>query len=609
MSTTASPTRPDPDLADLRGIGAVRLVRASLRVAPELREGVVVTGALALLAGTGRIVAPLAVQQAIDAGVTTAGVHRAVLVGAVALLVAGASSVLLNRRLQLRAEDALATLRRRGLARIHDMSAATVDRLRTADLVARLTSDVDQVTTFLQGGGVQLVTNCAQLVVAGALLVSYSWQLSLPVLALSLVLLTAMLGVQRVIARRFDVARRDLAEMQTVVAESIAGVPVIRSTGTDERIRERLDAAVDRARDSQLRTLAPLHANTSLGEIAISTMTVAVLVGGVWWSLAGGAEQPRLSVGEVVSMVILVTFFVRPLQFLVQGLGEAQNAITGWRRALEVAVTPSAVVRDGQPLPDGPVGIELRAVSARYGDGPLVLRDVSLRVEPGEHVAVVGHTGSGKSTLAKLLTGRLEPVTGQLLLSGVPRGVVDDASAAGRVVIVPQDPFLFEGSIADNVRLGSADATEEDVRRVLEALRVTDWSSALPEGLATPVGRRGERLSVGERQLVALARTALVDPDLVVLDEATSGIDPATDVAVQAALGVLTRGRTTVSIAHRMNTAAAADRVLVLDAGRLVQDGHHDDLLTQDGPYAGLVAAWQHAGPVLSSCPPTGEPA
>jgi ATP-binding cassette, subfamily B, bacterial len=591
-------------LADLGDVGPARLLATAVRISPVLREGLAATLVLALLAGAGRIVAPLTVQHAIDDGVTTGSVWRAVLVGGAALLVAGVSSALLNRRLQLRAELALATLRRRALARIHDMSAPTADRVPTADLVARLTSDVDQVTTFLQGGGVQFVTNAAQLLIAAGVMLAYSWQLSLPVFVLALVLLAVMMGVQRVIARRFDAARRDLARMQTVVAESIAGAPVIRSTGTDERMRDRLDEAVDRARDSQLRTLAPLHANTSLGEVAISSMTVTVMLGGVWWALAGDPAQPRLTAGEVVAMVFLVTFFVRPLQFLVQSLGEAQNAITGWRRALEIAVTPSARVLDGRPLAPGPVGVELRDVSARYGDGPPVLHDVSVRIEPGEHVAVVGRTGSGKSTFAKLLTGRLDASAGELLLSGLPRTAIADESVHRRVVIVPQDPFLFDATLAENVRLGSPAATDDDVLRVLAALGLTDWLGALPDGLATPVGLRGERLSVGERQLVALARTALVDPDLVVLDEATSGIDPATDVAVQAALAVLTRDRTTVSIAHRMNTAAAADRVLVFDGGRLVQHGHHDTLVAQDGPYAGLVAAWGAHG----RRPPTGRP-
>jgi putative ABC transport system ATP-binding protein len=313
-------------------------------------------------------------------------------------------------------------------------------------------------------------------------------------------------------------------------------------------------------------------------------MTVAVLVGGVWWSLTGDPAHPRLTAGQIVAMVFLVTFFVRPLQFLVQSLGEAQNALTGWRRALELANTPSAEVHDGTPLPPGPVGVRVERVEARYGDGPLVLHELSLEIEPGEHIAVVGHTGSGKSTFAKLLTRRLEPAGGEIRLSGVRLDQLDDASVAGRVVIVPQDPFLFDGTLAENVALGSPGATDAQVLGILDRLGLYEWFATLPGGLATPVGLRGERLSVGERQLVALARTAL--------DEATSGIDPATDVAVQRALSVLTRDRTTVSIAHRMITAANADRVLVFADGRLVQSGRHSALIREPGPYAGLVAAW-----------------
>ncbi|MBL7499830.1 ABC transporter ATP-binding protein [Frankia sp. CNm7] len=591
----AEPSLGRHGMADLSGAGPWRLVAAGLRATPVLREGLVVTAVLALLAGTGRVIAPLTVQRAIDAGLTPGAVRPAVAVGSVALVVAGVSSLLLNQRLASRVERALAELRRAGLRRVHDMAATTADRVPSADLVTRLTSDVDQVTTFLQGGGLQSVTNVAQLLVAAVIMIAYSWELSLPVLALAALLVAAMVSVQRVIARRFDRARRDLSAMQSAVAESVIGAPVIRATGTDERTRARLDEAVDRARDSLLRTLPPLHVNTSLGELAISTTTVAVLVGGVWW--AGGPGTPRLTAGELVAMVFLVTFFVRPLQFLVQSLGEAQNALTGWRRALELVTTPSAEVRDGTPLPPGPVGVRMEHVSARYGDGPLVLREVNVQIEPGEHVAVVGRTGSGKSTFAKLLTRRIEPAEGTITLSGVPLGQIADASLPGRVVIVPQDPFLFEGTLGANIALGSPGATDADVLAVLAELGLADWFGTLPEGLDTPVGLRGDRLSVGERQLVALARTALVGPDLVVLDEATSGVDAATDVAVQRALGSLTRGRTTVSIAHRMITAATADRVLVFAAGRIVQSGHHSTLLVQEGPYAGLAAAWDQRVP------------
>ncbi|OHV36044.1 MULTISPECIES: ABC transporter ATP-binding protein [Pseudofrankia] len=594
VSVSAGPA-PAPGrygLADLSGVGPRRLVALALRASPALREGLAGTGLLALLAGAGRIVAPLTVQRAIDAGLTPDTAAPAAAVGAGALVVAGVSSVLLNRRLQTRIERALAGLRRAGLRRVHDMAATTAEGVPSADLVARLTSDLDQVTTFLQGGGIQSVTNAAQLLIAMVIMLVYSWELSLPVLVLAVLLVVTMVRVQRVIAGRFDRARRDLSTMQSAVAESVIGAPVIRSTGTGQRTRARLDDAVDRARDSLVRTLVPLHANTSIGELAISTMTVAVILGGVWWARAGGPATPRLTAGELVAMVFLVTFFVRPLQFLVQSLGEAQNALTGWRRALELVTTPSAEVRDGVALPPGPVGVGLERVSARYGDGALVLRDLNVRIAPGEHVAVVGRTGSGKSTFAKLLTRRIEPAAGTITLSGVPLDEIADASLPGRVVIVPQDPFLFDGTLRANIALGHPGATDTDVLGVLDELGLTEWFAALPDGLDTPVGLRGDRLSVGERQLVALARTALAGPDLVVLDEATSGVDPATDVAVQRALGVLTRDRTTVSIAHRMTTAASADRVLVFAGGRIVQSGAHRELIGQEGPYLGLVAAW-----------------
>ena len=561
---------------------------------PEFRRGLLVTGLLAGLAGAGRIVAPLSVQQAIDAGLTPATVAPAVAVGAAAVVVAAVASMLLNRRLQARVEQAVAGMRRAGLRRVHDMAASTADRTPSADLVTRLTSDLDQVTTFLQGGGIQFVTNAAQLLIATVIMGVYSWQLALPVLVIAALLLAGMSLTQRLIARRYDRARRDLSRLQSVVAESVIGAPVIRSTGSDDRTRAKLDAAVDQARDSLLRTLVPLHGNTSLGELAISTMTVAVVVGGVWWALTGDPSQPRLTPGQIVAMIFLVTFFVRPLQFLVQSLGEAQNALTGWRRARELVTTPSVAARQSTALPAGPVGVRVTNVSARYGDGPPVLHELTLTIEPGEHLAVVGHTGSGKSTFAKLLTRRLEPATGTIALSGVP---LTEADTTGRVVIVPQDPFLFDGTISHNVRLGRPGATDADARRVLDRLGLSAWLAALPDGLDTPVGLRGERLSTGERQLVALARTALADPDLVVLDEATSGIDPATDVAVQRALTVLSRDRTTVSIAHRMITATNADRVLVFAAGRLVQSGRHRDLVRAPGPYAGLVAAWTHHPP------------
>ncbi len=228
-----------------------------------------------------------------------------------------------------------------------------------------------------------------------------------------------------------------------------------------------------------------------------------------------------------------------------------------------------------------------------YPGGPEVLTDIDLTIAPQTRVAVVGETGSGKTTFAKLLTRLMDPTSGDLLLSGVPLRKVSFSSLRSRVVMVPQDGFLFDATVAENVRYGRLDADDAAITLAFTELGLADWLEALPQGLQSPVGERGESLSVGERQLVAIARAYLADPDLLVLDEATSAVDPATEVRLQRALDSLTRGRTTLAIAHRLSTAEAADEVILVDAGRVVQRGAHADLVRQEGsPYARLHASW-----------------
>jgi putative ABC transport system ATP-binding protein len=221
-----------------------------------------------------------------------------------------------------------------------------------------------------------------------------------------------------------------------------------------------------------------------------------------------------------------------------------------------------------------------------------VLSRVDLALAPRSRVAVVGETGSGKTTFAKLLTRLMDPAEGRVLVDGVDLRELTFASLRERVVMVPQDGFLFEGSIADNVRYGRPAASDADIELALTELGLLEWLDGLPHRLATDVGQRGEQLSAGERQLVALARAYLADPDLLVLDEATSSVDPGTEVRIARALEGLTRGRTALTIAHRLSTAEAADDVIVFDAGRVVERGRHADLLAQGGVYARLHASW-----------------
>jgi putative ABC transport system ATP-binding protein len=282
-------------------------------------------------------------------------------------------------------------------------------------------------------------------------------------------------------------------------------------------------------------------------------------------------------------------------------LNELQNAVAGWRRVIGVIDTPADVSdpgEDGVVQERGPITVDFEGVWYSYPGGEPVLRDVDLHIEPHTRVAVVGETGSGKTTLAKLLTRLMDPTRGRVLLDGTDVRRIPFSSLRRRMVLVPQEGFLFDADLMTNIRFGKPEASDEDIRLAITELGLDAWVDGLPHGLATRVGQRGESMSAGERQLVAIARAYLADPDLLVLDEATSAVDPATEVRVQRALEGLTSGRTSVAIAHRLSTAEAADLVVVVDQGRIVELGHHSDLVGQGGVYSRMHESWaaQQAG-------------
>jgi ABC-type multidrug transport system fused ATPase/permease subunit len=276
-------------------------------------------------------------------------------------------------------------------------------------------------------------------------------------------------------------------------------------------------------------------------------------------------------------------------------LNELQNAVAGWRRVLAVLDTPADVADPGPggvDLPRGPVSVTFDDVSFAYPGGPPVLRGVRLTLPAGSRVAVVGETGSGKTTLAKLLTRLMDPTSGSVSLDGVDLREVPFDSLRDRVVLVPQEGFLFDSTLRANALYGRLDATDEQILVAVDQLGLGDWLETLPRGLDTRVGQRGESLSAGERQLVALLRAHLADPDLLVLDEATSAVDPALEMRIARALERLTKGRTSVTIAHRMSTAENADDVVVVDKGRIVQRGPHAALVAEGGIYGRMHASW-----------------
>ncbi|MER8001283.1 ABC transporter ATP-binding protein [Streptomyces sp. NPDC095613] len=572
--------------------------RRALQVSPGLREGLLVVAGLALLAAAGRVVVPIAVQITLDQGIQRPGspqtgfVLTTVAVCAVVVLATAWVTYLMNHRLYRSTEAGLATLRVKAFRRVHDLSAPALSGERRGDLVARVTGDVDQFSIFLQFGGMLLVSLC-QLVVGSAVMFAYSWVLTLMVWAVFVPLLLVSPPMQRRLSQHYGRVRARAGDMLAATGEAVVGAAVIRAYGAGDLIGRRIDTAVEEHRRAQSRAQRLVAVTLSSGEVAAALAIGGVVSLGVVLGVHG-----RLTAGELVAFLFLVTLFIGPAQMSTEVLNELQNALAGWRRALAVVDTPIDVADPGKAgvdLERGPMEVLFEEVGYAYPAGPPVLHGISAHIAPRTRVAVVGETGSGKSTFAKLLIRLADPSSGRVTVNGVPLSEVRFSSLRKRVVMVPQDGFLFDTTVGANIRYGRPDATDDEVLRALATLGLRSWLESLPQGLRTPVGQRGEALSAGERQLVALARAYLADPDLLVLDEATSAVDPATEQRLQQALENATRGRTAVSVAHRLSTARAADRVLVFDKGRIVQQGTHEELVAREGRYAELYAAWMSA--------------
>jgi len=282
---------------------------------------------------------------------------------------------------------------------------------------------------------------------------------------------------------------------------------------------------------------------------------------------------------------------------LVETINQAQSAGAGLRKVLTVLDTPIDVGDpvNGIDLPNRPLDVHFEAVRFRYPTGDDVISDVTVSIAVGERTAVVGETGSGKTTFAKLATRLLDPASGAITIAGTPIDEVRFESLRSRVSYVPQEGFLFDGSVADNIRYGKPGVGDDGIRMAIADLELLDWVESLPGGIGAVVGERGSNLSAGERQLVAIIRAWIANPDLLVLDEATSAVDPALEVQIRRAIERLTAGRTSITVAHRLSTAEAADTVLVFDSGRLVERGHHTDLVAAGGVYADLHRDWEGA--------------
>ena len=583
-------------------IAALDTIRRGVAVSPELTEGLRGTLALAVVASLGQVIVPIVVQQTLDHGLNGTGgpdVSFTVMMGllaAVAIGITSWASYLMTSRLFTTSERGLATLRIKAFRHVHDLPLLTQNTERRGALVSRVTSDVDQVSQFLVFGGLFFIISAGQVLIATIVMVVYSWQLAIVVWVAFAPLFLSLRYFQRKLSEAYGVVRRQMGAMLAAVSEPVVGAAVVRSYAVEDRTQTRIDEAIDQFKAASTTAQRFTVVSFSLGGISAGLANAGVIIIGVWLGTQFDFRATDMTAGTVLAFAFLVTLFVGPVQMGTQILTDAQNAIAGWRRVIGILETPADLVdpgADGEVLPRGPIDVRFDHVSFAYPGGPLVLQDINLDIDSGRRVAVVGETGSGKSTVAKLLTRLMDPVEGAVLLDGVDVRRIAQSSLRRSVVLVPQEGFLFDDTITANVRYGKLDATEADIRASAAELGLGDWLATLPGGLDTQVGQRGESLSAGERQLVALLRAHLADPDLLVLDEATSAVDPQLEMRIGRALERLMTGRTSVTIAHRMSTAESADEVVVVDRGRIVQRGPHAELVRDpEGVYAGLHRSW-----------------
>jgi ATP-binding cassette, subfamily B, bacterial len=563
---------------------------------PLLREvrGLYIGAAVAVILSTLITLAgPALVRYAIDNGIDKHELHP-INMAALAILVLALIKPFVVRAQTLLAATAserfLNRLRGVAFTKLQALPLGFFEQERTGVLISRLTSDVQALDEFLREALIEVVGSGLQIALTVVVLVILSPTLAAVSLVALPVLVASSWAFHHSAGRAYHAIRDRVAETLTALQEGLTGVRVVQAF---RREHKTMEAYKPRSRAQIGAWRRASFVNIRLFTMIPLAQTVALI--GVLLVAASMYENGSISQGTIAAYVLYLVQLFDPIARFSEWLGEFRQGLAALGKVVGLLQAENAVTEraGASELPaDGP--LELDDVTFGYAASTApVVKDVSLTLEPGEHVALVGVTGAGKSTLAKLLTRQYDPQEGSISLAGVDLRDATLDSLRHRIVMLPQEGHLFSGTIADNVRLADPGASDAAVRVALEQIGALDRFESLPDGLATDVQTRGVRLSAGERQLVGIARVALADPAVIVLDEATSSLDPATEAAVETALAAVAEGRTVIIIAHRLSTAERADRVVVMDRGRVVETASHDELVAQGERYARLWASWQ----------------
>jgi len=575
-----------------------RVIRRVARMATPFRRtifaalGFVALSTLALLLG------PVIVRFGIDNGITegdrtTLGYAAMayVVVALVAYLAARQQYIFINRA----GEGFLRSLRIRLFEHIERQSLAFFDRNQSGVLVARMTADIESMAELVQWGLLQFVAAAFLVVMALVLMFALSWQLTIVALLVMPVVIVASRKFQRDSNAAYLEVRERVGQNLSELQEGIAGVRVIQAYGQeDEQTRQFVESNRDLYR-SHVHSIRVSTWYFGLVE-AMGVVATALAIGIGGWLVNRG----DVTIGTVIAFVLLNAQLFEPVQQLSQLYNTVQSSAASLNKIFTILDTEPDITDGDDELP-GAGDLVVDDVGFTYPETEApVLGEISLHVVDGERLALVGPTGAGKSTLAKLMARLYDPSVGVISFDGIDLRDATLASLRQRIVVVPQEGFLFGGSVADNIRIARADATDDELRDALDSIGALERFEGFEDGIDTEVRERGSRLSAGERQLVSLARAALVDPAVLVLDEATSNLDPGTEVVVERALERLMRDRTTVVVAHRLSTVQRADRIAVIDDGHLLELGTHRELVALGGRYAVLAAAWEASQPAAS---------